>query len=207
MPSDYIPSSDLAFQDWSGNFISVANANLATLGLIAGDLTPLTTDKGLLDTAITDNEAKQASARAATKKKELLRKSAEAKARALVKRIQAKSDVTADLKRQLQITVPGSSPSLPPQTPLDLVANIIGEGSYSLSWKRNGNAQSIIFIVEALYSGVPDFVQIGAITKTTFVHTNNPPGLKITYRVKSQKGELFSPYSNHATVNDGIINP
>lgn len=205
MASDYIPKSDLAFQDWTGNFISVANLNLVTLGLTSADMTPLQTDKSVLDASITDSESKSALAKAATTKKEVVRKATESKARALVKRIQAKADVPADLKRQLQITVPGSTPSAPPQVPLNLVANILSGGTYELSWKRNGNISSAIFIVEALYGTNPEFVQIGAVTKTTFICSGNPPGLKITFRIKAQKGDIFSPYSNHAVVNDIIV--
>lgn len=203
--SDYIPGSDLAFQDWTGNFISVANMNLTILGLTTSDITLITNDKTLLDVTITDNEAKKAAAKAATKKKELSRKATEARARALVKRIQAKVDVTDDLKRQLQITVPGDAPSLPPQIPLDLVANIKAEGTYELTWKRNNNSQSVIFIIEASFGNTNTFTQIGAIMKTSYVYTSLIPGQKITFRIKSQKGDIYSAYSNIAVVNDGGV--
>jgi hypothetical protein len=39
---DYIPLNDAAFLAWMNNFLSVLNANLATFGLVAADLTPLT---------------------------------------------------------------------------------------------------------------------------------------------------------------------
>jgi hypothetical protein len=38
----YIPPNDAEFLAWMNNFISVLNANLATFGLVAADLTPLT---------------------------------------------------------------------------------------------------------------------------------------------------------------------
>ena len=206
---DYIPKKDLEYQDWLQNFITVGNANLAILGLTTADLTPISTDKTQYDAAITDAEAKAAASKSATTKKNLLRKSSESKARAIVKRIQAKQDVPADIKRLLQINVPGSTPPSPviPYPPADLVANVIGTGTYELSWKRNGNSMSVNFIIEALFQNAVDFIQIYSTTKSTYIHANNPPGLKISYRVKTQRSELFSTYSNVVSVNDVVIPP
>ena len=41
---DYIPQKETQYQDWLGNFLTVANANLATLGFVAADITLLQTD-------------------------------------------------------------------------------------------------------------------------------------------------------------------
>ena len=204
MAKDYIPSKDTEFQDWLGNFLTVGSANQIVLGLTTADFTPISTDKTAFDAAITDAEAKAAAAKSATTKKNTIRKSTEVKTRALVKRIQAKADVPADIKRLLQITVPGSQPAPPaiPYPPVDLVANVIGTGSYELTWKRNNNGSTVLFVVEALMQGASDYVQVFATTKSSFLHNGNPPGLKITYRVKAQRGEIFSPYSNVAVVND-----
>ncbi len=38
--ADYIPGGDAAFSAWLDNFVTYATANL---GLVAGDLTPITT--------------------------------------------------------------------------------------------------------------------------------------------------------------------
>jgi hypothetical protein len=39
MAREYIPPNDADFLAWMNNFISVLNANLATFGLVAADLT------------------------------------------------------------------------------------------------------------------------------------------------------------------------
>ena len=87
---DYIPQKDTIYRDWLANFLTVANANLATLGLTDTDIKPLQVEKPLFDDAITNAETLQAQAKAATEKKNNVRKSSETKARAIVKRIQAK---------------------------------------------------------------------------------------------------------------------
>ena len=204
--ADYIPKKDTEYQDWLGNFITVSNANLAALGLLTTEVSGLSTDKTSFDTAITDLEGKKASAKAATQAKDILRKATELKARAFVKRIQAKTDVTNTLKANLQINVPGSHPAPPtvPPPPMDLVANIAGPGSYELSWKRNGNNPPTIFVVEALFAGSSEFIQIESTTKITFLHNGNAPGVKITYRVRAKHGVTYSPPSNIAVVNDVI---
>ena len=199
---DYIPKKDTIYRDWLANFLTVANANLAALGLTDTDLKPLQMDKPIYDDAITNAETLQAQAKAATEKKNTVRKSSETKARAIVKRIQAKLDVPPNLKKQLQITVPGDSPAPPtvPYTPKNLLVNVVGIGANELKWERNGNIPSIIFIVEALTDEAKDYVQIFSTTKTSYTHTGIPSGTKISYRVKALHGEISSPYSNIAVI-------
>ena len=203
MATDYIPKQDTVYQDWLANFITVAGANLGALGLTTADMDPLSKEKGFFDTAITNAETISAQAKAATEKKNLLRKSSEAKARALVKRIQAKSDVSNDLKKQLQITVPGQSAPIPvvPYPPEELVAAVRGSGSYELWWKRGKNGSTILFVIEGLLDGDKSFRPIFTTTKTSYVHSGNVPGQKIIYRVRAQHGEILSDPSNDAIVN------
>ena len=199
---DYIPKKDTIYRDWLANFLTVANANLAALGLTDTDIKPLQVEKPLFDDAITNAETLQAQAKAATEKKNNVRKSSETKARAIVKRIQAKTDVPPELKKQLQITVPGETPAPPtvPYTPKNLVVNVVGNGANELRWDRNGNIPSIIFTVEALINDAKEYVQIFTTRKTNFLHTDIPSGTKITYRVRAIHGNVTSPYSNIAVI-------
>ncbi len=47
------------YQAWLVNFATIANANLAALGLVAGDMTLVTTAKTPFDSAIPDVVAKR----------------------------------------------------------------------------------------------------------------------------------------------------
>lgn len=49
---DYIPDTDADYSDWLHNFTTYANANLAALGLVAADVTPLTSASTNFDAAI-----------------------------------------------------------------------------------------------------------------------------------------------------------
>src|SRR6478672_4778775 len=60
--SDYIPRTDADFSDWLHNFVTYANANLADLGLVAADLTPVQTASTDFDSAMSANDALQAQA-------------------------------------------------------------------------------------------------------------------------------------------------
>jgi len=52
--TDYIPNPDAEFLAWMNNFLSVLNANLATFGLVAADLTPLTNARNDFQTKLSN---------------------------------------------------------------------------------------------------------------------------------------------------------
>ena len=51
--ADDIPGGDVASNAWLDNFVTYATANLANLGLVAGDLTPVTTAQTAWNTSLT----------------------------------------------------------------------------------------------------------------------------------------------------------
>ena len=67
--ADYIPGGDAAFNAWLDNFVTYATANPANLGLVAGDLTPVTTAQTAWNTAYTANVTAQQAAKSATQQK------------------------------------------------------------------------------------------------------------------------------------------
>src|SRR5438876_1532576 len=103
--SDFIPRSDADFSDWLHNFITYANANLAALGLTAGDMTPVQTAATDFDTAMAANDAMQAQAQGTRATKDGNRGAAEDLTRTLVARIQAEPNVTDAQRNSLGITV------------------------------------------------------------------------------------------------------
>ncbi|MGB9702374.1 MAG: hypothetical protein ACPL1A_06575 [Candidatus Kapaibacteriota bacterium] len=58
--ANYFPTKDADFIAWLANFLTVANVNLVPLGLIAGDLTPITALQPTYSTNLNDVEAKKA---------------------------------------------------------------------------------------------------------------------------------------------------
>jgi len=205
MPSnDYLPSNDTDLAGWTQNFLTVANANLVTLGLIAGDVTPVSTEKSTFDAAITSNIAKQAEAKAATQKKSTVKTSLNSKIRVLVRKIQANPAVPPELKAQLGINVGDAIPSsIMPQQPLDLMANPSASGVNKLQWNRNGNPFGTVFIIETQDKATSPWAFAGTTTKATFDHNGQIPGRTLFYRVIAQRNDTLSQPSEVVVVYGG----
>ena len=57
---DFLPNNDTELQAWLTNFVTILNANLATVGLVAADVTPLTTAQTNFNTAVTTHISTEA---------------------------------------------------------------------------------------------------------------------------------------------------
>lgn len=105
MPDDYIPASDSEFNTWQTNLVTYANANLAGLGLVLGDLTPITNAQTAWASSYTAHITAQAAAQSARQLKDTNRLAYEAAIRTLVNRLQASSAVSDPEKEALGIPV------------------------------------------------------------------------------------------------------
>ncbi|MCC6285068.1 MAG: hypothetical protein IT439_07155 [Phycisphaerales bacterium] len=115
--ADYLPGPDADYQAWVTNFVTYANANLAALGLVAADMTPVTTNQTTFNTNFAAHIAAKNAAQAAKQAKDEGRAGLTAAIRPLVRRLQASSVVSDAEKAALGITVaqePG--PIGPPTT-------------------------------------------------------------------------------------------
>lgn len=105
MPDDYLPASDAQFNSWQTNLVTYANANLAGLGLVAGDLAPLVTAQTAWTSSYSAHITTQAAAQAARQLKDANRLAYEAAIRALVNRLQASASVSDPEREALSIPV------------------------------------------------------------------------------------------------------
>ncbi len=114
---DYIPAPDAEFNAWQQNFVTYASANLAGLGLVAGDMTPITAAQTTWASAYPAHVTAAAAAISARAAKDGARVSYVALLRALVRRLQASPDVSDAERASLGITIPdpGSGPIGPPK--------------------------------------------------------------------------------------------
>jgi hypothetical protein len=103
--ADYIPSSDTDFLAWLNKFNDYAGDNLLSLGLVAADLTPITTAINDFRNAIDINVSTQNDARSARIYKDGKRDTVETAVRALVRRLQASPNVDDSERASLGITV------------------------------------------------------------------------------------------------------
>lgn len=194
---DYIPSKEGDIVPWTENFITVANANLSTLGLVAADITAVTTKKNEYSTKLNNAIAKQAESKAATEAKNIAKQQLVTNIRVLAKQIQAKPEVPNNLKEQLGLNVPDLTPtSSIPVPPIELSANISTTGLAKIKWNRNGNIFGTVFLIEFSNNYSTGWQIIGSTTKTTYETPLLEPSGSNYIRVKAQKGELTSDPSN-----------
>lgn len=200
--ANYFPAKDADFIAWLANFLVVANANLVPLGIIAGDLTPISTLQPTYSTNLNDVEAKKAALASAVDTKDATKDSIIDKVRLVVNKIQANPAVTTALKLQLGISPrDGSHYPVSPVPPNELVAELLPDGSIELDWSRNGNSPGTQFVIEYSIPPNTQWILLNVITKTSYVHSGHPVGLPIQYLVKARKGDETSGPSNIAVVN------
>lgn len=111
MPADYIPNADAEFSAWLANFETYAAANLAGLGLVAGDVAPITAARTDWETKLAAHVAAAAAAQSARQAKDASRATAEGLVRPLVRRLQAAAAVDDAERAALGITVPDATPT------------------------------------------------------------------------------------------------
>lgn len=111
MAQDYLPAPDSEYLAWLQNFTTFANANLAALGLVAADLTPITNAQTAYQNAFNANNTAQAAAQATRQTKDTARTSSETVTRALVRRLQAAPVVTDTQRQALGIPVRDRQPT------------------------------------------------------------------------------------------------
>ncbi len=116
--ADYIPQGDGDFNAWQTNFVSYVSNNTAGLGLVAGDVTPLTTAQTAWNTGYAAHVTAAAAAQSARENKDAKRAAFEAAIRPLVKRLQASSSVDDGERQAMGITVRDTTPTAagPPTT-------------------------------------------------------------------------------------------
>lgn len=109
--ADYLKTNDFEFQAQVAQAITTLNANLVTLGLVAGDVTPTSTAKTSFDTSLADQVAKAAALDASVNLKKTNRHNLEVLFRALVQRVQHHPGMTDALRGSMGVTVPDRVPT------------------------------------------------------------------------------------------------
>ena len=194
---DYFPKKEGEVVPWIENFVQVATANAAALGLGTVDITALKTMNGDLAGKINAAIAKQSEAKAATEAKNIQMDKTVDTVRSMVRQVQAKPGVPDNLKAQLRITIPSPSPAPTMiHPPKDLSAEMTSGGLCLMKWNRNSNNYGTTFIIEASNKTTEKWEMIGTTTKSQY-EAKMPDTLgNNLFRVKAQKGTNISEASN-----------
>ena len=202
--ASYYPTNDTQLIVWLNNFVTVANANLAALGLVAADMTPITTLQPTYTTTVNDVEIKKAALASATETKEATKEAVIQKFRLVVNRIQVNPAVTPALKAQLGIsTNEGGKYPQHPVVPNELMATLIPEAGIELDWSRNGNGPGTQFVIEYRVLPSATWQLLDIITKTSYLHSGVALGTGIEYHIKARKGTQTSAPCNTVVVHTG----
>lgn len=105
MAKNYIPSNDQDLRAWMETFIPNLNANLATLGLVPDDLTPLEDAQSGFDTSLDQLAANRVMYEGSVSLKKTKRTALEGALRPLVRRIQNHPGMTDQLRGLLGLPV------------------------------------------------------------------------------------------------------
>jgi hypothetical protein len=109
MSSGYLPVSDQELRNWVTNFATYAAANSVALGIVAGDVTPISTAETAFAAKLDAQTAEKAATKSATQAKDTSRTTLKTAVRALVKRLQASTIITNAQRAALGITVSDGS--------------------------------------------------------------------------------------------------
>jgi hypothetical protein len=108
---DFIPQSDTQFDAWAANFVTYAGAHLADLGLVAGDMTPVTTAQTAWNTSFPANVTAQDAAQQARQDKDADRNTYENAIRVVVRKMQGSGAVDPGEAAAMGLTVPDTEPT------------------------------------------------------------------------------------------------
>jgi hypothetical protein len=110
---DYIPDSDAEFDAWQNNFVTYLTDHKSELGLVAADLTPLTTAQTAWSNGYSAHVAAQAAAQSASTGKDANRTAYEAVLRPVVARLQVSATTTDAHRAGLNITIRSKARTAP----------------------------------------------------------------------------------------------
>lgn len=197
---DHRKLSNSALRDLLNTIYTKANGASENFGLTQDLIDEAKTRRNALTGKIDDQTAKRTASKAATTALNLERKDNDEWVADLKVKMHA-AKVSADKFVEFGFDADefGSS-AISPQTPLELTVTGSSNGTNALKWKGNGNKPRTIYLIEAKIGDAAKYSIIGTSTKKSFNHKDQTPGVKVIYRVRAQRGEDFSDYSNEAVV-------
>lgn len=199
MSNDPVPHKDALYLSWGQNFANVASNNGPALHLTSAEITALNLVFDAFAGAYASSEAQKAVTKGLVAQKTATRKTSETAIRNIARKVLADATISPSLKGELGLN-PNPTPGGIVSPPVDLTATGYANGTNALKWKRAGNVQGTIFMVEAKIGTATSFSFVAAVTAAKFNHMGQTPGEQIVYRVSAKRGGVQSGPSNEAIV-------
>jgi hypothetical protein len=198
---DYIPKPDAELPPYLNNFVTYANANLVALGLVAADVTPISTGATSYQTALNAVETAKEALKQAVIAKDTAKKTVTTNLRTTARKLQANPVVTPAQKAALGLTPrTGQRSHVEPSMPDSVLAEGNANGTNLIRWGRSKNPLGTIFVVEVQNPKTGDWHQVGAVSTLRFKHTGQTPGVFQVYRVIATRAGRQSEPSQAASV-------
>lgn len=200
--SNYLPSKDDQLSGWAANFAAKAPASAATTGLTTTEIKAMGDAQVKLANDIAAHTQAMQTAKSLRATKQASRRAVIQLAQLYNAKIQANPAVTDSIKTNLGLKVRQRAMPVTPQVPASLVVTGYDNGVNALKWKSGGNKPNTAYVVEALYPDAAQWVQVGSVTRLSFEHTGQTPGVQVVYRLRARRRTEFSNPSNTAIAYD-----
>ncbi len=189
--TDYIPSNDGAYETWLANFAAKCETYEDTVGLTAEQILAMQSQSSTFSDDLTGVEAARLAFKTSVQSKDTSRKSSTAMARTLAKQIKGAPGATDAILADFGILTSSTVGPVVTVTGLDIVG--CDDGVNKLKWDRTGNANGTMFLIESSYDGLTGWELVDVTTKVTYNHTDQIPGQRQFYRIKSKRASTTSP--------------
>jgi hypothetical protein len=188
--TDFIPSPDPAFDAWLANFGAKCDTYSGDLNLTPAEVTVIQALASTFHTKLTEVNNGKDTLKGLVAGKDSNRKSTTTTVRGLAKQFKAIPGISPQILADLGIV--SSSSAGPVVTVTGLAVVGCDDGVNKLTWNRSGNAQGTQFIIESSPTGNSDWDLVDVVTAVGYRHTNQIPGERQYYRIRSKRASTTS---------------
>jgi hypothetical protein len=181
MASDFLPDAEAQYKIWLDNFVAQCDLNKTVLGLSTSALASIMDEYEVYGSSYAEATTTKEVLKGLTTSKNKNRQKMSGTVRSYAKLWKANPAIPSAVIGALGIQTSSTSGPVVTVTGLDVVG--CDDGVNKLSWNRNGNSSGTMFIVEYRLDGATSWTFAGAVTKTTFAHDEQTPGVTVWYRI------------------------
>jgi hypothetical protein len=203
--NDYLPREDAELQVWLSNYYNVCEINETVLDLDAEEFLALNVAISDYSASLTAQATALAAAKSATANKNAKKSAVSSLVRAYTREFKANPAVPNTVLNALGVVV--STTVTPPVLVTNLTVSGCDDGVNTVKWDRSTNSPGTIFIVEYRKPSETDWRFAAAITKTSFAHDEQIPGVTLLYRVIASRAGESSPPSPPTIVYGNLSDP
>ncbi len=202
MPKDWVATEAPKLLLQIDKFLTALNnaGGQAASGIPAAQFTALQTARADLNTAINDRVAKEAAFRTAVDVQAARQIAAETQLRNLGRAANNALGMTDALRTSAGLTIRDRNPSAAP-LPLVKDLTVIGRpnGNNFLDWTGDtgGSLRYLVYVKE---NKTGEWILVGSVANTDFLHRNAGAGVPRVYRIVAQRGKREGEPGNEASV-------